>query len=45
LNCEAVNGNMRRLHVNLCGKKLYILGIYAISDDENAVVKVNFGGK
>jgi len=27
------------------GKKLCILGIYAISDDENAVVKVDFWGE
>jgi len=33
---EAINGNMIRLHMNLFGKKLCILGIYAISDDENA---------
>ena len=33
---------MIKLHTNLFGKKLYILGIYAISDDENAVVKEDF---
>jgi len=39
---EAVNENMIKLHMNLFGKKLCILGIYAISDDENAVVKDDF---
>jgi len=34
--------NMIKLHVNLFGKKLCILGIYAISDDEHAVVKEDF---
>jgi hypothetical protein len=37
-NCEAINENMIKLHMNLFGKKLCILGIYAISDDEHAVV-------
>ena len=41
---EAVNENMIKLHMNLLGKKLWILGIYVISDDENAVVKEDFGG-
>ena len=36
---------MIKLHANLFGKKLCILGIYAKSDDENAVVKENLGGK
>jgi hypothetical protein len=31
--------------MNLFGKKLCILGIYAISDDEHAVVKGDFFGK
>jgi hypothetical protein len=31
--------------MNLFGKKLSILGIYAISDDETAVVKEDFFGK
>ena len=31
--------------MNLYGKKLCILGIYAISDDENAVVNEDFWGK
>ena len=35
---EAVNENIK-LHMNLFGKKLCTLGIYAISDNENAVVK------
>ena len=30
--------------MNLFGKKLCILGIYAISDDENALVKEDFFG-
>jgi hypothetical protein len=42
---EAVNENMIKLHMNLFGKKLCILGIYAISDDVNAVVKEDFWGK
>jgi len=42
---EAVNENMIKLHMNLFGKKLCILGIYAINDDENAVVKEDFLGK
>ena len=33
---------MIKLHANLFGKKLCILGIYAISNDENAVVKEDF---
>ena len=36
---------MIKLHMNLFVKKLCILGIYAISDDENAVVKEDFLGK
>jgi hypothetical protein len=32
---EAINENMIKLHMNLFGKKLCILGIYAISEDEN----------
>jgi hypothetical protein len=31
--------------MNLFGKKLCILGIYAISDDENVLVKEDFLGK
>jgi hypothetical protein len=31
--------------MNLFGKKLCILGIYAVSNDENAVVKEDFLGK
>jgi len=31
--------------MNLFRKKLCILGIYAISDDENAVVKEDFWGE
>jgi hypothetical protein len=34
-----MNENMTKLHVNLFGKKLCILGIYAISDEENALVE------
>ena len=36
---------MIKLHMNLFGKKVCILGIYAVSDDENAVVKEDFLGK
>jgi len=32
---EAINGNMIRLHMNLFGTNLCILGIHAIGDDEN----------
>jgi len=42
---EAVNENMIKLHMNLFGEKLCILGIHAISSDENAVVKEEFWGK
>ena len=42
---EAVNENMITLHMNLFRKKLCILGIYTISDDENAVKKEDFWGK
>jgi hypothetical protein len=42
---EAVNENMIKLHMNLFGKKLCILEIYALSDDVNAVVKEDFWGK
>jgi hypothetical protein len=42
---EAINGNTIKFYMNLFGKKLYILGIYAISDDENALVKEDFFGK
>jgi len=31
--------------MNVFGKKLCILGIYAIRNDENAVVKEDFWGK
>jgi len=30
--------------MDLFGKKLCILGIYAVSDDENALVKEDFWG-
>ena len=36
---------MIKLHMNLFGKKLCILRIYAISDDKHAVVKGDFFGK
>jgi hypothetical protein len=36
---------MKKLYVNLFGKKFCILGIYAISDDENVLVKEHFLGK
>jgi len=36
---------MIKVHTNLFGKKLCILGIYAKSDDENALVKEDFLGK
>jgi len=39
---EAVNENMIKLHMNLFEKKLCILGIYVVSDDENAVVTEDF---
>jgi len=42
---EALNENMIKINMNLFGKKLCILGIYAISDDENALVKEEFWGK
>jgi hypothetical protein len=38
----AINENMIKLHVNVFGKNLRILGIYAISDDENVLVKEDF---
>jgi hypothetical protein len=37
--CEAINENIIKLHMNLLGKKLCILGIYAISADENVLAK------
>jgi hypothetical protein len=37
-----MNINMINLHMNLCGKKLCILGINGISVDENALVKEVF---
>jgi hypothetical protein len=43
-NWEAINENMIKLHMNLFGEKLCILGIYAISDDENVLVKEDFLG-
>ena len=36
---------MIKLHMNLFGKKLCILEIYVISDNENALVKEDFLGK
>ena len=42
---EAINENMIKLHMSLFGKKLCILEIYAISDDENVLVKEYFWGK
>jgi len=42
---KAINENMIKLHMNLFGKKLCILGIYAISDDKNAAVKEDIFGK
>ena len=35
---------MIKIHMNLLGKKLCILGIYVISDDENVLVKEDFWG-
>jgi hypothetical protein len=34
-----MNENVRKLHMNLFGKKLCILRIYPKRDDENAFVK------
>jgi len=42
---EAINENTIKLYMNVFGKKLCILGIYAISDDKNALVKEDFSGK
>jgi hypothetical protein len=42
---EAINENMIKLHMNLFGKKLCILRIYAISEDESILVKEDFFGK
>jgi hypothetical protein len=42
---ETINENMIQLHMNLFGKKLCILGIYAISEDESTLVKEDFLGK
>jgi len=42
---EALNENMIKVHMNLFGKKLCILGVYAISDDKNALVKEYFFGE
>jgi len=36
---------MIKLNMNLFGKQLCILGIYAISDDENAVVREDCFGE
>ena len=41
---EAVNENIK-LHMNIFGKKLCVLGIYARSDDENVLIKEDFGGE
>jgi len=41
---EAINENMIKLHMNLLGKKLCILGIYAINNDKNILVKEDFFG-
>jgi len=42
---EAVNENKIKLHMSLFGKTLCILGIRAINDDKNAVVKEEFWGE
>ena len=42
---EAINENMIEIHMKLLGKKLRILGIYAIRDDENILRKEDFLGK
>jgi hypothetical protein len=42
---EANNENVIEVCMNLFGKKLCILGIYAISEDENILVKEDFFGK
>ena len=39
---DAINENMKKLYMNLFGKKLCILGIYAINNDENSVVKDDY---
>ena len=41
---EAVNENIK-LHMNIFGKKLCVLGIYARSDDENVLIKEDFLGE
>ena len=41
---EAVNENIK-LHMNIFGKKLCVLGIYARSDDENVLIKEDFWGE
>ena len=43
-NWKAINESMIKLHMNLFGKKLSILRMYAVSDDEHAVVKEDFFG-
>jgi hypothetical protein len=40
-----MNGNMIKLHMNLFGKKLCILGIFPIRNEGNALVKDDFFGK
>ena len=42
---ETISENMINLHMNLFGKKLCILGIYPISDDEITLVKEDFWGE
>jgi hypothetical protein len=42
---EAMAINMIKLHMNLFGKNLCILGIYVISDDENDLLEEEFWGK
>jgi hypothetical protein len=39
-----MNENTIKLHMNLFGKNLCILGIYPIRDDENDLVKETFRG-
>ena len=42
---EALNENVIQIHMNLFGRKLCILEIYTISDDENALVKEDCWGE
>ncbi|XP_045462178.1 uncharacterized protein LOC123672208 [Harmonia axyridis] len=43
-NCEAINENIIKMNMDVHGRRITIVGVYAISDDESVTVKDVFFG-